>query len=108
MRRRWPYIPRSSPLQEVRHAPGSEVANVDALGRADPDPALQWLVHVTEQDVPGLSPRDQLKQRLAPPFHPPGHRVVKELGHGRRDVSAEHVDITYCGDLRREHVVGQL
>src|SRR5215469_5070985 len=101
-------VPRSSPLEQVRHAAGAEVADVDALGRADPDAALERLVHVAEQDVPGLRRSDQIEQGFAPPFHPPGHCVVEELGHGWRDVSAEHVDVAYCGNLRREHVIIEL
>src|SRR5215472_10267779 len=99
---------RLSPLQQVRHATGAEVPDVDALGRSDPDPALEWLVHMTEKDIPGLSRCDHIEKRLTPPFHSPRHRVVEELGHGRRDMSAQYVHVTHRCHLRCVHVVVEL
>ena len=47
----------------VGGAGGAEVADVDALGAADPDPADQRVVHVPEERVPGLGAADHLEQR---------------------------------------------
>ena len=80
-------------LQHIGRSGGAEVADVDALGAADPDPAGQRLVHVAEQRVAGLGPPDRVQQRRrCPAPSAPGDRVVQQLGHGRRDVGAQHVD----------------
>jgi hypothetical protein len=81
-----------APLQDIGRASGPEMAHVDALGTTNPDPALQRLVDVAEQRVPRPCFPDRGQQRIAPPLHPPGHGVIQQLGHGRRDMRAEHVD----------------
>src|ERR1700729_1251146 len=97
-----------APLQDVRRAPGAEMPDVDALGAADPDPALQRLVHMAQPDVPGPGLLDRRQQRLAPPFHPPGDGVVEQLGNRRRDVRAQHVDLTDSLDLGGVFLVVEL
>src|SRR6202042_1559938 len=50
-------------VDDVRGAGGTEVADVDALGSADADPADQRVVHMPEERVPRLGAADHLEQR---------------------------------------------
>src|SRR6266487_3843749 len=84
------------------------MADIDALGTPDPQPGGQRLVHVAEQQVPRLSPPDRIEQRRAAAFHPPRHRVEKQLGNGRRNVRAEHIDRADGRHLRRIDVLVEL
>src|SRR6266699_1747771 len=77
------------------------MADVDALSTTDPQPANERLVHVAEQQIPRLSPPDRIEERRAATFHPPRYRVEKQLGNGRRDVRAEHIDRADGCHLRR-------
>ena len=65
-------------------------------------------MHVPEQHVPGARLLDRRQQRLAPPLHPAGNRVVEELRHRRRNVRAQHVHFADGLDLGREHLVVDL
>src|SRR5450755_3097230 len=76
------------PVQRERPARRPEMADVDALCVADPDPAGQRLMHVPEEQVTRPAPAHRIQQGLAAPLHSPGDRVVEQLGHGRRDVRA--------------------
>ena len=96
------------PLQGVRGPRSAEMSDIDALGAADPDPALQRLMHVPEQHVPRLGLLDGVEQGLAAPLHPAGHGVEQQVGHGGRDVRAEDVDLPDGGHLGGIHIVGQL
>src|SRR4051794_24194383 len=80
-----------SPLEHVRRAPAAEVADVDALGAADPGPPDQWVVHVPEEHQRRLGVTDRLEQGAAPPLQPARLHVVEQLRHGRRDVRAQDV-----------------
>ena len=73
--------------------------DVDAFGGADPHPARQRLVHVTEEREPGLGAPDRGQQRVTAALHPPRHGVVEQFGHRGRDMGAEHVDRADLLDL---------
>src|SRR5262245_40783357 len=92
-------VPPRLPLQRERGAGGPEVADVDALGRPDAQPALQRLVDMPEQRIPRLGRPDGGQQGLAPPLHPPGDGVEQQLGYLRRDVRAQDVDLPDRLDL---------
>src|SRR6266481_9901865 len=95
----------SIPLQDVRRPSGPEMADVNALGHPDADPALQRLMHVAEQNIAWLSLLDRLQQRLAPPLHPPRHCVVQQVRDGGWDVGAEHVNLADGLDFGSEDLV---
>src|ERR1700739_2039614 len=76
-----------APLEHVRHAPGPEMADVNALSVTDADATLQGLVHMAEQQVARAGLLDRRQQCLAPPLHPASHRVIEQLRHRWRDRS---------------------
>src|SRR4051812_9655581 len=99
---------RLLPLDDVGGPPTAEVADVDALGPADPGPPYQRVVHMTEQDEVRLRLPDRFEQSNAAPLHPPRLDVVEQLRDVRRDVRAQHVDAAQPCDLRGVLVVVDL
>src|SRR3954452_22741002 len=90
---------RLLPLDDVGGSSSAEVADVDALRPADPRPAHQRVVHVTEQHKVGLRLADGLEQRDTAAFHPARLDVIEQLRHVRWDVGAEDVDPAQAGDF---------
>src|SRR5947209_16694107 len=90
---------RCLPLHDVRRPTSAEVADVDALGAPDPRTPDQRVVHVPEQDELWMRLADYVEQCFAPPLHPPRDDVIEQLGHGRRNVRAQHIDGAQGGDL---------
>src|ERR1700740_2973863 len=82
-----------APLEHVRHAPGPEMTDVNALSVADAHAALQRLVHMAEQQVPRTGFLDRRQQCLTPPLHPAGHGVIEQLRHRWRDVQPQHLNL---------------
>src|SRR6202453_2933310 len=102
----WPTLE----VDGVGGAGGAEVADVDALGPTDADPAHERVVHVAEERVSRLDAADHVEQRGRPGLHPAGHRVVEQLRDGGRYVRADDVDradrVQLGGELWLRDLVG--
>src|SRR5687768_245596 len=93
------------PPRPLRRA---EVAHVDAQGPPHVQRRYERLMHVPEVGPAGLHVLDVPQQVLAPPLVLAGDRVEAQVGDGRWDMRAEHVDLAQALDRRRHLLLGDL